>query len=401
MVAGAHRRPRRRSRRRLLTRFTLVTAATTVVVAAATGATYAVHHLQRTPAAPAPAAAPTTTTTVAPAPLEVDSITPVPGSTGVAANSAITVTFSAPLAPGAAHPTITPSVPGKWSQGGDTLTFTPQGGFAPYSTVAVGVPAGVAGTSASHTTPLAAPRAASFHVAAGSTLRLQQLLAELGYLPVTFTPAGWAGGQAPLDSEPTTASLVASSPVAGAFAWRFPNTPASLKALWSQGTQTVLTKGAVMAFESDHGLATDGVAGPEVWNALLAAVAARQVATRPYNYLMVSESLPEKLTVWSNGSVIATSLANTGVAGATTATGAYPVYARYASTTMSGTNPNGTKYHDPGVPWVAYFNGGDAVHGFPRASYGWPQSNGCVELPIATAKVVWGMDPIGTLVSIS
>ena len=34
-----------------------------------------------------------------------------------------------------------------------------------------------------------------------------------------------------------------------------------------------------------------------------------------------------------------------------------------------------------------YFNGGDAVHGYPRASYGFPQSNGCVELPIETAKL--------------
>jgi len=49
---------------------------------------------------------------------------------------------------------------------------------------------------------------------------------------------------------------------------------------------------------------------------------------------------------------------------------------------------------------VAYFNGGDAVHGYPRASYGWPQSNGCVELPISNAQFVWGMDPIGTLVTV-
>ena len=27
---------------------------------------------------------------------------------------------------------------------------------------------------------------------------------------------------------------------------------------------------------------------------------------------------------------------------------------------MTGTNPNGTKYSDPDIPWVSYFNGGDA-----------------------------------------
>jgi hypothetical protein len=37
------------------------------------------------------------------------------------------------------------------------------------------------------------------------------------------------------------------------------------------------------------------------------------------------------------------------------------------------------------VYWINYFNGGDAVHGFVRASYGFPQSLGCVELPIPTA----------------
>ncbi len=59
--------------------------------------------------------------------------------------------------------------------------------------------------------------------------------------------------------------------------------------------------------------------------------------------------------------------ANTGVAGAETERGTFPIYARYVSTTMTGTNPDGSHYSDPGVPWVNYFNGGDAVHGFPRA----------------------------------
>jgi len=49
---------------------------------------------------------------------------------------------------------------------------------------------------------------------------------------------------------------------------------------------------------------------------------------------------------------------------------------------------------------VAYFNGGDAVHQFPRPGYGWPQSLGCVELPSSTAENIWGTDPIGTLVSV-
>jgi lipoprotein-anchoring transpeptidase ErfK/SrfK len=68
---------------------------------------------------------------------------------------------------------------------------------------------------------------------------------------------------------------------------------------------------------------------------------------------------------------------------------------------MKGTNPDGTKYDDPAIPWVAYFNGGDAVHGYPRSTYGWPQSNGCVELPVSNAATVWPMDTYGTLVTVT
>ena len=48
---------------------------------------------------------------------------------------------------------------------------------------------------------------------------------------------------------------------------------------------------------------------------------------------------------------------------------------------MRGTNPDGGTYADP-VQFVAYFNGGDALHYMPRTSYGDPQSLGCVELPL-------------------
>jgi lipoprotein-anchoring transpeptidase ErfK/SrfK len=77
------------------------------------------------------------------------------------------------------------------------------------------------------------------------------------------------------------------------------------------------------------------------------------------------------------------------------------VYERFPSTTMSGTNPDGSHYSDPGVRWVNYFSGGSAVHGFPRASYGSPQSVGCLELPIATAKRVFDLIGYGTLVDVA
>jgi hypothetical protein len=143
------------------------------------------------------------------------------------------------------------------------------------------------------------------------------------------------------------------------------------------------------------------VAGPSVWGQLLADAAAGTVTTAPYNYVYVSKVSPETATVYSDGAAVYSSLANTGVAGAATQAGTFPVYLRYKVTTMTGTNVDGSKYSDPGIPWVSYFNGGDALHGFVRGSYGFPQSNGCVELPPANAAVIWPLTPIGTLVTVS
>ena len=52
---------------------------------------------------------------------------------------------------------------------------------------------------------------------------------------------------------------------------------------------------------------------------------------------------------------------------------------------MSGENPDGSHYEDPGIMWVSYFNGGDALHAFDRPSYGCPQSLGCVEMRLEDA----------------
>ena len=52
------------------------------------------------------------------------------------------------------------------------------------------------------------------------------------------------------------------------------------------------------------------------------------------------------------------------------------------------------------MPWISYFNGGEALHGFIRPSYGTPQSLGCVEMKYENAKKIWPYTPIGTLVTI-
>ena len=214
----------------------------------------------------------------------------------------------------------------------------------------------------------------------------EQLLAELNYLPVSFSPL--------------TPALSASSQVPGIFTWRFSSLVASLRSQWSLGADNIIVHGALMNFQDVHGLPTTGEIDPTTWNALVNAVSAHQVDPATYNYVVVSESSPETMTLYLNGVVKFRALVNTGIPQAPTALGTYPVYLRYTSQTMSGTNPDGTHYADPGIPWISYFNGGDALHGFIRSSYGYPQSLGCVEMPFASADTVWPHTPIGTLVSV-
>jgi peptidoglycan hydrolase-like protein with peptidoglycan-binding domain len=328
------------------------------------------------------------TPTAPPPRLTVASVTPA--GTNVAAGSTITVQFSTDLAPGSPMPTLSPAVAGAWAVlSPSLLEYQATGPLIPGATETIAVPGGAAGVLGSGGQHLAQTVTSQFTVAPGSTLRLQQLLAELGYLPLTFTPAS-----------PLTSPTEEGNDQVGSFSWRWPDQPLALLTLWTPGTNNVITQGAVMNFESQNGLTADGIAGPQVWTDLLASVQSGHGDAVPWDYVVVSQSLPEKATVYKDGVAIYSTPVNTGVAGATTENGTWPVYTRYTVTTMSGTNPDGSHYVDPGIPWVSYFHGGDALHGFVRASYGFPQSDGCVEMPPSNAQVVFPLTPLGTLVTV-
>jgi hypothetical protein len=318
---------------------------------------------------------------------------PVDGATGIAPDAALSLTFNAPLAPTSPLPTVAPAVAGTWTRvTPSTLAFEPTVSLPPGASVSVSLPAGKEGVQGvGEHEDLAQTVTEQFTVAPMSTLRVQELLAQLGYLPLSFTPT---------DPTPVPASeLAVDQP--GTFAWRWSTLPSTLTSLWTQGSPNEIARGAIMAFESQEGLKTDGDAGPQVWAALVAAAAAGQVdAEGHYDWVDVTTTLPEHATVWRDGSPVYSTPANTGISAAPTAAGTWPVYARFTSTTMKGFNPDGTPYSDPGVPWVSYFNGGDALHGFDRSSYGFPQSLGCVEMPPANAAVVFPYTPIGTLVTV-
>ena len=189
--------------------------------------------------------------------------------------------------------------------------------------------------------------------------------------------------------------------VPGSFVWRYNSLPGALRAQWQVGTYNVVLKGALMHFQEVQGdLTTTGSMNLPTWQALVTAVLEHQYDPTSYNYVYVSKASPETVKLYENGHVTFTTLANTGISVAPTADGTYPVYLRFTVTTMSGVLPDGKPYDDTGIPWVSYFNGGDALHGFIRASYGWPQSLGCVEMPFAEAATLWPHTPIGTLVTV-
>ncbi|MDA8039603.1 MAG: L,D-transpeptidase, partial [Actinomycetota bacterium] len=235
----------------------------------------------------------------------------------------------------------------------------------------------------------------NFTIADGSTLRLQELLSILDYSPLT-----WLARGSPIAATDTVAQLEAMySPPAGTFAWRNSGWPAGLLALWQQGRYNVFTRGLVMSFQADHGLIVNGAPSAGLWNDLLQAAAGGEVNTGGYNYAIGDKVPPQSLTIWHDGTVVLHSAANTGIPQSPTPSGTFPVYARYRNEIMRGTNPDGTPYADP-VQYVAYFYDGDAVHYFPRADYGVPQSLGCIELPLAAAASAWPYLAYGTLVTV-
>jgi peptidoglycan hydrolase-like protein with peptidoglycan-binding domain len=330
------------------------------------------------------------------APLHVLSVTPANAAHRVNGAKPVTITFSAPLAADSPTPHITPTVHGTWTVAkGGTMVFTPATAFRPNSTFTVRIPSGPSGVRSAAGGLLGAPVTDRFHTKWYSTLRLQQLLAQLGYLPLTWTPSG----SSPAANDRAAQLSAAYRAPAGTFGWQG-RYPASLTSLWRPGAANLIDVGAIRAFESVQGLTMDGVAGPAVWRDLLRAVAKGQDNPNGYSYALASKASPETLTVWHDGHVVEHTPANTGIAVAPTVDGTFPVYARLPFQIMKGTNPDGSHYADP-VRNVAYFNGGDALHFFPRASFGWPQSLGCVELPLAQSAVVYHYMTYGSLVTVS
>jgi Bacterial Ig-like domain/L,D-transpeptidase catalytic domain len=331
-------------------------------------------------------------------PIRFESMTPASGTTQADGAAPIVLTFSQPVAPNTPRPTLKPAVAGSWSTAGNQLIFTPSAALAPSTRETVSVPAGVSGVRGEGGGLLTTAVSDQFRTASYSTLRLAQVLAQLGYMPMTWAESGNAASSAQ-SSLAGTQEALAYQPPAGTFTWE-PGYPSDLHQLWTANGNNVILRGAVYAFQSEHNMTLNGNVTPRLWQKVFHAASENLQNSNGYTYAVASKAAPETLTIWHDGHRVFRSLANTGIPVSPTVDGSFPVYQKYTFQIMSGTNPDGSHYADP-VSFVSYFNGGDAVHYFPRGSYGFQQSLGCVELPYDSAEQAYPYLTYGSIVTVT
>lgn len=154
------------------------------------------------------------------------------------------------------------------------------------------------------------------------------------------------------------------------------------------GTYDAGTSHAVMAFQKQHGLERDGVAGPATVAALATATKV-QPTQGTERHLEVSLADQVLVVVDGNGGAVAVD-ATTGKASTPTPPGTFSVF-RQVDAWDPG--PNGSLYRPK------YFNRGIAVHGGPPVIAD-PASHGCVRVPDPAIDWLWSSDqaPVGTTV---
>jgi LysM repeat protein len=104
----------------------------------------------------------------------------------------------------------------------------------------------------------------------------------------------------------------------------------------------------------------------------------------------------QRITAYQGTTALKSVLVSTGVSWHPTPIGHYAVYLKIPSQAMSG-GSGAEAYYLPGVPWVMYFAGANAIHGtYWHQNFGHPMSHGCVNLTIDDAKWFYDWAEIGT-----
>ncbi len=332
--------------------------------------------------------------------LQVLSVSPDNSADPLTPANPVRIVFSAPLTAKSPLPTFSPAVPGRWrSVGNNTIVFTPSAAVAATTEETLLIPGGRSGERSVTGLTLTASVTAVFQAGGWSTLRLEQLLAQLGYLPMTWNPSGSSQPGSTVAASYLEGRTVTAVPASGVLSWQS-GYPAALTTQWQPGKPGVILAGALMAFEANQGLPMTGDVTSGLWQALLSAVEKGQSNPDGYSFALVVKAHPETITIWHNGRVVMHGVANTGAPATPTPNGTWPVYLRRAAQVMRGLYPNGKSYADP-VQYVSFFNGDYAVHSMKRASYGTAQSLGCVELPLNEAKQAYPYLSYGSLVTVT
>lgn len=149
---------------------------------------------------------------------------------------------------------------------------------------------------------------------------------------------------------------------------------------------------------------------------------------KPWKWILVKQAKKGEIAeLYENGRMVFSSPVNTGEF-STTPDGTWYVYLRFHTTSMKGISPSRisekayeslakknpkkvgclsghpvkwVKYDDSGIKYVSYFNKGIALHYIQRPKYGFPQSAGCVELPLKGARFLYDNIGYGTVVTVS
>ncbi len=102
----------------------------------------------------------------------------------------------------------------------------------------------------------------------------------------------------------------------------------------------------------------------------------------------------QTVTAYTGQTPVFTAPASTGTWRTPTVVGTYRIYAKYATTHMSGPG-----YNLPNVPYTMYFYRGYALHGtYWHSNFGTPMSHGCVNLATPDAEWLYNWAPLHTKV---
>lgn len=138
------------------------------------------------------------------------------------------------------------------------------------------------------------------------------------------------------------------------------------------------------------------------FNTPLATTPFQAVGPEAFNKVLVADVNTKKMWAFQSGNQVNSWLVSAGKPSTPTPLGQFKIYAKFSSQDMRGTNPDGTPYFQPHVPWVNYFYSGSAVHGVYWHPLSWfganNSSHGCIGLPVDEAQWVFNWAPIGTTV---